>query len=196
VAPEKLARFDECVEAVGKLAADGLLRGSVGGRVALLFFAEAEPQQNAESIGIGCEERITAREEENLFGARLPDPGELPKSLLRLGEGASDDLPEIASEILQRDSRARVELLSELLGQDSVPSHPQQFGARRGEDLLRLRADRPAERLERLFPPLVVGEIGDVLPEDLLERIGNMGPSRRPVEVPQFGQDPRERRGI
>ena len=52
--------------------------GSIGLRIRLVLTNKTEPDKNTQAIGIRSEQRICTREQQDLLGARLPNPGKKP----------------------------------------------------------------------------------------------------------------------
>ena len=63
------------------------------------------------------------------------------------------------------------------------------FLGRGGEDRVGRQADLVAQLAKRLQAPRVVDEVGDVLEEDHLERVGDPG-ARRAVDLAEALDDP------
>lgn len=152
------------------------LRGAVARRVALPSFTKAQPEEHPKPIRLEREHRVGAREEQDLLGARIADTGESPQPLLGLGKGEREDRAHVSIALGDRDLRNLDELRRTLGGEDSANlGHLADYGLGLLQDLCRTRPHAFFEGTEGLSSPLFADEVGDVLPEDHLHRIGHAG---------------------
>ena len=76
-------RGNEPVEAPVYLFVHRFLGRAISARVALSFFAEAEPDHHPQAIRLERKYRLNAREEQYLVRARISDPGKFLESTSR-----------------------------------------------------------------------------------------------------------------
>lgn len=73
VAAQELVGLDESATVLRDLSGGRVLRRTVRLRIVLFFPAETQTQQHAQAVGIEGEHGKSAREQEDLFGAGVPD---------------------------------------------------------------------------------------------------------------------------
>jgi len=95
-----------------------------------------------------------------------------------------NDRLQVAAEIRERDLGALAELHREAGLEDAHRRDLLERRSRRAQDRLRARADRAPQQLEGLAPSGRWSEVGDVVPQDELERVGGRQRLRRPVVRP------------
>jgi hypothetical protein len=82
----------------------------IGLRVGFRLLDEAEADENAQPVRIRRQKRVPPGEQQDLLRARLPDAWERPKRPLRRVERTPNRCAEVASELLDGDTRAFAQL--------------------------------------------------------------------------------------
>src|SRR5438067_1698135 len=127
-----------------------LATSRVGARVRLVLANETEPDEHAQAVGIGREQRMPAGKQQNLLGPGFSDARKTPERALRRRQRVLERWFKIAVKVLDHDARAVAELRGRSALQNAARGDAFEGLRAGGQDGGRARADRALELLERL----------------------------------------------
>jgi hypothetical protein len=146
------------------------LHRAIRGRITPAFLDHAEPREDPHAIGLQAKHGVAARQKQDLFRAWLTDAGKTHQRLFGLRQRQTANGFKAAAELVDHQSGDLPQLVNLVRYQNPMGSHRSEIVVARGENLLRLGADRRLQGPKGLPTPFVICEVGDVFEQDQLER--------------------------